>query len=126
MTASKWIGLAAGLALAVAASAQHLGEVVCKADAAFVGTIVAMKPLPAPAGRQAVAMTVQVEQRLEGSGGASTLDLTLEAARIPDHLRPDAKRVFLLQAGRLIRIEPEEHVAITRKLLADKSLCAPR
>jgi len=119
----KWIGLAGGLALAGVASAQHLGEVICKADAAFVGTIVAMKPLPAPAGRNAVAMTVTVEQRLKGPADATTLDLTLEGERLPVHLRPDARRVFLLQAGKLIRVEPEEHIGITRKLLADKSLC---
>jgi len=118
-----WTVLALGLSWAPVAIGQHLGEVICKADAAFVGTIVSMKPLPASAGRNAVEMTVTVEQRLKGAAGATTLDLTLEAERIPDHLRPDARRVFLLRAGKLFRIEPEEHIAITRKLLADKSLC---
>ena len=118
--------LAFGMALAGAALAQHLGDVICKVDAAFVGTIVAMNPLPAPPGRSAVALDVNVEQRLKGPAGPATLDLTLEGERLPVHLRPDARRVFLMQSGKLIRIEPEEHIGITRKLLADKSHCAPR
>ncbi len=126
MDTTRGAVLAFGLAIAGAAHAQHLGEVICKADAAFVGTIVAMKPQPAPPGRSAVALAVNVEQRLKGPAGPSTLDLTLEGERLPVHLRPDARRVFLLQSSKLIRIEPEEHIGITRKLLADKSLCAPR
>lgn len=123
MRKAWWAGLALGMSLSTAAAGQHLGEVICMADAAFVGTIVAMKPLPAPAGRNAVAMTVTVEQRLKGPAGATTLELSLEGERLPVHLRADARRVFLLQAGKLIRVEPEEHIGITRKLLADKSLC---
>ncbi len=118
--------LAFSLALAGAALAQHLGDVICKADAAFVGTIVAMKPQPAPPGRSAVALDVNVEQRLKGPAGPATLELTLEGERLPVHLHPDTRRVFLLQSGKLFRIEPEEHIGITRKLLADKSHCAPR
>ena len=118
--------LAFGLAIAGSAPAQHLGDVICKADAAFVGTIVAMKALPAPPGRSAVALNVSVEQRLKGPAGPATLELTLEGERLPVHLHPDTRRVFLLQSGKLFRIEPEEHIGITRKLLADKSHCAPR
>jgi hypothetical protein len=66
MDTTKVAVLAFGLAIAGAARAQHLGDVICKADAAFVGTIVAMKALPAPPGRSAVALDVSVEQRLKG------------------------------------------------------------
>jgi hypothetical protein len=118
--------LALGLLLSSAAPGQHLGDVICRADAVVVGTIVAIKPQPAPAGRSAVVMTVKVEQRLKGPADASVLDLTLEAEHIPSHLKANERRIFLLRAGKLIRIELEESIAVTRNLLADRSLCAPK
>jgi hypothetical protein len=119
--------VAVALLLPGAATGQHLGDVICTVDAAFDGTIVAMKEAPSAAQGAGPALryelTVKVDNALKGVAANSTQRLDYPLPAPARHLREGMRGVFLLTRGKLVRIEPAEHAGIVKKLLNDPLHC---
>jgi hypothetical protein len=101
---------------------QHLGDVMCKADTVFEGTITDVEQERQTDGKLKYSITAEADRVMKGSAG-STVRVTVVTAAPANHLQPKSRWVFLTSNGSLLRIEPIEHLAVIKNLIEDRARC---
>lgn len=101
---------------------QHIGDVICKVDTVFEGTITDIKHERQPDGTLKYSITANADKVLKGSAGPA-VRVTVSTSAPANHLQPKSRWVFLTSRGVLSRIEPIEHLAVIRNFVEDRTRC---